>query len=48
MQKKILVVDDEPHIVKAIRYYLEDENYEVITAEEGEAPSSWPRTSSPT
>jgi DNA-binding response OmpR family regulator len=35
MQKKILVVDDEPHIVKAIRYYLEDENYEVITAEEG-------------
>jgi DNA-binding response OmpR family regulator len=35
MQKKILVVDDEPHIVKAIRYYLEDENYEILTAEEG-------------
>ena len=35
MQKKILVVDDEPYIVKAIRYYLEDENYEILTAEEG-------------
>ncbi len=36
MEKKILVVDDEPHIVKAIRFYLEDEDYEVLTAEAGE------------
>lgn len=35
MQKKVLVVDDEPHIVKAIRFYLEDEDFEVITATEG-------------
>lgn len=35
MQKKILVVDDEPQILKAIRYYLEDEGYEVLTAESG-------------
>jgi PleD family two-component response regulator len=35
MQKKVLVVDDEPHIVKAIRFYLEDEDFEVLTATEG-------------
>jgi DNA-binding response OmpR family regulator len=35
MSKKILVVDDEPNIVKAIKYILEKEEYEVIEATSG-------------
>ena len=33
---KILVVDDEPHIVKLIKSRLEANHYEVITAGDGE------------
>lgn len=32
---KILVIDDEPNIVKLIKAYLEPEGYEVYTAEDG-------------
>ncbi len=35
MAKKILVVDDEPHILKLIKSRLEAHNYQVITAIDG-------------
>ncbi|MDY6794535.1 MAG: response regulator [Actinomycetota bacterium] len=35
MQGRILIVDDEPQILRAVKYYLEDEDFEVHTAEEG-------------
>jgi len=34
--KKILIVDDEPHIVELVRVCLEDTNYDVIEAYDGE------------
>lgn len=34
---KILLVDDDPDFVSAIRTILESQRYEVITADEGEA-----------
>ncbi len=34
--KKILVIDDEPEILKTITIYLELEEYEVLTAENGQ------------
>ena len=34
--KKILVIDDEPEILKTIKRYLELEEYEVLTAENGQ------------
>lgn len=34
--KKILVIDDEPEILKTIRKYLELEGYKVLTAENGQ------------
>ncbi|OCA92282.1 response regulator transcription factor [Pseudobacillus wudalianchiensis] len=36
MNKKVLVVDDEPSIVTLIKYNLEQAGYEVITAFDGE------------
>lgn len=36
MIKKILVVDDEPNIVKAIKLRLELNHYQVVTAIDGE------------
>jgi two-component system, OmpR family, alkaline phosphatase synthesis response regulator PhoP len=35
MAKKILVVDDEPQIVKVLKAYLEKAGYQVITASDG-------------
>lgn len=35
-QKKILVVDDDPNIVKLLKARLEAHNYEIITAQDGE------------
>ena len=35
-KKKILIVDDEPHIVKIVSNRLIANNYEVITANDGE------------
>ncbi|MFH1778310.1 MAG: response regulator [Candidatus Omnitrophota bacterium] len=37
MAKKILVIDDEPHIVMVLVSRLKANNYEVITADNGEA-----------
>ena len=36
MQKTILLVDDEPHILRIIRLSLERENYRILTAHNGE------------
>jgi len=35
MQGRILIIDDEPEILNAVKFYLEDEDFEVHTAEEG-------------
>jgi two-component system, OmpR family, alkaline phosphatase synthesis response regulator PhoP len=35
MSKKILVVDDEPHIVRVLKGYLESAGFQVITAFDG-------------
>jgi len=37
MSKKILVVDDEPQIVKVLKAYLEKAGYLVVTASDGKA-----------
>lgn len=37
MSKKILVVDDEPQIVKALKAYLENASYKVVTAADGKS-----------
>ena len=36
MPQRILVVDDEPHIVELVKYNLRQEGYEVLVAEDGE------------
>ena len=36
MAKRILLVDDEPLILKGLRYTLEQEGYEIMTATDGE------------
>ncbi len=36
MPQRILVVDDEPHIVELVRYNLQQEGYDVIAAGDGE------------
>jgi len=36
-RSKILIVDDEPDILEFLKYNLEKEGYEVITANDGEA-----------
>ena len=36
MAKTILVVDDEPQIVRFVRAYLEDAGYRVVTADDGQ------------
>lgn len=37
MMKRILVVDDEPHITRVLRLYLERAGYAVDTAQNGQA-----------
>ena len=39
---KILVVDDEPVIVKGIKFNLEREGYQVETGFDGDRRWSWP------
>lgn len=34
--KKILIVDDEPHVIRLLSFMLKKEGYEVATAENGE------------
>ena len=36
MPKKILIVDDEPMIVKGLKFSLEQDDYETDTAFDGE------------
>ena len=36
MAKKILVIDDEPHVIKYLTTFLEDNGYEICTASNGE------------
>ena len=45
--KKILVVDDEPTLVATLKYNLEREGYDVITAADGEAGLSAARDEPP-
>jgi DNA-binding response OmpR family regulator len=35
MKKKILIVDDEVNILKVLRFYLTNANYEVVTTGDG-------------
>lgn len=35
MSKKILIVDDEPDVVKYLETFLKNEGYEVVTASDG-------------
>jgi CheY-like chemotaxis protein len=37
MSKKILVIDDEPHVVKYLTVFLQDCGYETCSAGDGEA-----------
>ena len=37
MQKTIIIVDDEPHVIRILRMALEKENYRVFTAYNGES-----------
>ncbi|PIZ12966.1 MAG: two-component system response regulator, partial [Elusimicrobia bacterium CG_4_10_14_0_8_um_filter_37_32] len=36
MSKKILIIDDETDLVDLTKVYLESENYNVVTAHDGE------------
>jgi DNA-binding response OmpR family regulator len=36
MAEKILVVDDNVHLIQGVQYYLEEEGYQVITASNGQ------------
>lgn len=47
MAQRILVVDDEPHIVELVRYNLLKEGYDVITAGDGEAALAKARADHP-
>jgi two-component system alkaline phosphatase synthesis response regulator PhoP len=47
MKKKILVVDDEVDIVELIRYNLEKEGYDVLSASDGEKALEIVRKSAP-
>jgi DNA-binding response OmpR family regulator len=47
MAKKILVVDDEPHIVKLVASRLKANGYEVITAGDGQEALDTARTEKP-
>ncbi len=47
MAQKILVVDDEPHIVELVRYNLEREGFQVSTAYDGHEALQRARTERP-
>ena len=47
MNERILVVDDEPEIVRVLRGYLEQANYTVLTAYSGPEALRRARTESP-
>ena len=39
--KRILIVDDEPHVIRVMRMSLERNGYEVFTAANGEIALQW-------
>jgi DNA-binding response OmpR family regulator len=45
--KKVLVIDDEPTLVATLRYNLEREGYQVITASDGDSGLSLARSNRP-
>ena len=47
MNERILVVDDEPEIVRVLRGYLEQANYTVLTASSGPEALRRARTEAP-
>lgn len=47
MTHKILVVDDDPHIVRLVRTYLEQAGFRVITAADGDAAFALMRSERP-
>ena len=47
MSQKILVVDDEPHILELVKYNLAQEGYEVLTAHDGAQAVARARDSQP-
>ena len=48
MNKKILLVDDEPDILELIGYNLRQEGYDVFTAENGKQGIDMARSVNPT
>ena len=46
-RKKILIVDDEPHIVELVRVCLEDTEYDIVEAYDGEEALSKAREEHP-
>lgn len=46
-EKKILVVDDEPHVIRTLTFVLRKEGYEVSSAENGEEAMAKVRESKP-
>jgi len=46
-EKKILVVDDEPHVIRTLTYVLGKEGYEVSSAGDGEEAMAKVRASKP-
>ncbi len=47
MSERILIVEDDPAILQLVRYNLEREGYEVVTAEDGEAGIATARRETP-
>lgn len=47
MSQRILVVDDEPHILELVKYNLAQEGYEVLTAHDGAQAVARARDSQP-
>jgi len=46
-EKKILIVDDEPHVIRLLSFMLQKEGYDVTTAENGEVGFSKAREIKP-
>jgi DNA-binding response OmpR family regulator len=46
-QAKVLVADDEPHLLRLVKFRLEREGYEVLTAVDGDSALEMARTEQP-
>jgi DNA-binding response OmpR family regulator len=44
---KVLVADDEPHLLRLVKFRLEREGYQVVTAPDGQAALELARTEQP-